>query len=234
MTGFYDVSRGCMSLDDVRRRLVRAFERALGSLKELPEGRGLATMATVLIYGPPDAPMMKSDILPRLNYYHHRSSNAVEIFTIAYNERGGDNDPMPLFDDEGFANAIAELERATKWKYSGQTDMLFLASTLDMVRRPTGSILPSVRFVFEEVVCLCLERVVADKAISSGAGLIEEIIRASSHRSKGEFVSEVATALAAQNAKKGLINWVAGLLKLDAVALQNVGTVLANDLRPST
>lgn len=205
MTAFYGVSRGCMGLEDVRRRLGTQFSRTLGNLKELHEGHRLAMMPTVLIYGPPNSPAMKNDVLPRLDYYHHRSSSAVEIFTIGYNERGNDDDPMPLFDDESFASAIREIEEKTSWRYSGQTDLLFLASELDIVRTPTGFVLPSVRFLFSEVVCLCLEKAVTDKAISSSAGLIEEIVRASSQKSKGEFISEVATALARRNAKKGLI-----------------------------
>jgi hypothetical protein len=231
MAEFFGVNHNCMDLDDVRRRLLRKYKKIFGDLSNLPDGPVAAKMAVALIYGQPTAPAMAKDLLPRLNYIHHRSADALEIFTIGYLERGAEDDPMPLFDDSAFVRAVEELERETDWRYSGETDLIFLASSLKITRDEHGDIMPEIALEFDHVVCLCLEKAIAQKTVSSGAGLIEDIVRASANGNKLHFVMELSGVLAARHAKTGFVKWLAGLVKIDADALRNYSSSMTADLR---
>lgn len=242
MVEFYGVVRGGGSMDmsGLGQRLLDVYKKRLG---ELPRDKEqiLGNLPIVLIYGRPESPAMKSEIMPGLQYLHARSGELFEIALMGYEHRSqylGDleeleNPAAALYEPQVFASAVRDLETKTTWSYSGQTDFIFVMSSLHMERK-YNSIMPEVKFDFSSSVSLCLEISIANKLIPSASWLLEEVTRATDPSERANPVSAVSSALAIRNAKAGFLKWIASLLKIDADALRNVGSSVAVDVRRGT
>jgi hypothetical protein len=117
------------------------------------------------VLGRPDNKVVKDEILPRLDYWHHRSGTAVDFVCLGFSER---SDETP--DGRAFAQIVRMLERHFSWKYSGETDLLVFNGRYDTL---SGQAV----FDLTQGVALTLERALEAKAISSVGALMEDLFR---------------------------------------------------------
>jgi hypothetical protein len=238
MNSFYDVTSGGMDLSSLKNRLTSVYKRRLGELPK-DEEKIIGSLPVALIYGRPECPAMKNEIIPALKYLNARSGNLFEIALMGYNHKGncGTDTDTPegwaevLYDAEHFSNSVKDLETSTTWKYSGQTDFVFVMSSLHMEMWNNQFIAPEVKLDFSLSVSLCLETAISNKLIPSASWLLEEVTRAADPGLPHGVVDAVSQALVARSAKAGFVKWIAGLLKIDTDSLRNVGSGIAIDVR---
>lgn len=124
----------------------------------------------------------KEEILPNLGYFHHRSASFVDFFCIGYDTFSGHDagettyQPVAVVDDVQWRFSPAEfnssrgmIEAHTKWRYSGETDLL-----LAVARKTPGG---SARIDYSTVIACNLEEMVKDNAISTVRAFFEKIFR---------------------------------------------------------
>lgn len=124
----------------------------------------------------------KDEVLPNLDYFHHRSGLFVDFFCIGYGTHPGEHDvtekPQPVavvdnaqwrFSARQFNNCRAQLEADPKWKYSGETDLL-----LAVARKPKDG----AAYLDCSCVIACnLEEMAKDGAIQSIRAFFEKVFQ---------------------------------------------------------
>ena len=135
-----------------------------------------------LLFCMPASKPGKDEILPNLDYFHHRSALFVDFFCIGYGtELGADagrNGSQPVavvdnaewrFTPSEFNACRAEIEGHTKWRFSGETDLL-----LAVARKPKNG---SATLDYSSVIACNLEEMIRDNAIPSVRGFFEKIFQ---------------------------------------------------------
>lgn len=132
-----------------------------------------------LLFCHPGAALTQSEILPHLTHFHLRSDLGADFYCMGY---GADWPPHHyvdntvvakaagqtwLFSEQAFSEAIDELQQQTRWKYSGECELVLLAA----VAKPG---LP-VRLSHESAIVCHLEAMLADGAISSARAFFNSI-----------------------------------------------------------
>lgn len=124
------------SYEIVCRELAKAFERR--------RYRGKIRMVG-LLFARPESSLAASEILPHLEYYHHRSGDHIDFFCAGYGkywENSRDEFPdqrlVSRVKDENWLYSSAkfnafreEVERMTRWRYSGGSDLLLTNGRYD-------------------------------------------------------------------------------------------------------
>ena len=122
-----------------------------------------------IIFGRPHCKVIKDDISPNLGEYHLRSSDFLEIFCVGF--IGGDEEfrPVDSFDAHAFLRATDSFEDRSKWRYSGETDLLLLNAYWHPQRK-------SAVLDFTTVVCVTLERALDRGVIQSVPAFIHDLL----------------------------------------------------------
>lgn len=167
--------------------------KALYSIPELMEdlksgfpdgkdGKVVFKLANIVIAHPADK-LAKSQIIPKLNYVHHRSEDdSLDFFYAGMipeskKEKYLDDELMKMpkvgkeqwyFSDYMFVQMIKFFEQNINWKYQSGSDMLIFNYTVQ-----NGD----VRFLWDTSLLLNLEQAVERKAIPSVSRFIESLIR---------------------------------------------------------
>jgi hypothetical protein len=128
------------------------------------------TRPVAIIFGRPHNKVIKEDILPNLSEYHLRSGDFLEIFCVGFLETLGEFMPVDPFDANAFLRGTDSFEDRTKWRYSGETDLLLLNSYWHPKRK--RAVLD-----FTTVICFTLERVLEEKVIKSVPSFIQDLLR---------------------------------------------------------
>jgi hypothetical protein len=164
------------------------------------EGNRQAVRMTGLLAAPPDVELVRSELLPRLGYFHSRSGEDIHVFCGGYGaywapgqppdtrvactaphprEAGGEGRPVDwLFSDSYFNQFREEIEARSGWEYSGETDLILA----DAVYHPEATQLQekaSLDFRFAVVVRLAQAKDLAEaagKRFTVGA-FLEDICR---------------------------------------------------------
>lgn len=131
-----------------------------------------------LLFAPPHAPLAKEEIVRSLDYFHHRSKNHIDFFCAGYSrcgitsgERPVTSDDSPwVFSNEAFERFRRDIERRSRWQYSGETDLLLMNG-----RR--GNDEESAYLDFSSAVVCDLERMKQDGAIHSVRRFLEGVFR---------------------------------------------------------
>lgn len=134
-----------------------------------------------LLFASPHAPLAKTEIIPRLNYYHHRSGEHINFFCAGYAEgwpgkqidgRTYDKTEKEgwVFSDEKFNDLRREIESMSRWKYSGDTDLILTNAHYDHGSR-------SAYLDFSAAIVCKLDEMKSDGAIASVASFFEDIFR---------------------------------------------------------
>lgn len=133
-----------------------------------------------ILFCNPKTEFCKKEILESLSYLHHRSGNAINIFCCGYGahwpeEKYPDLEQVTkiegvdwLYSDKAFVSVVKDFEEKTKWRYSGENELLLL----DVI----PSLEPKVLNINNAIVCN-LEQMKKDDAFSSVRSLFEKLIR---------------------------------------------------------
>jgi hypothetical protein len=122
-----------------------------------------------IIFGRPHNKVIKEDILPNLSEYHLRSGEFLEIFCVGFLEAEGEFRSVDPFDAHAFLRATDSFEDKTKWRYSGETDLLLMNSYWQPKRK--RAVLD-----FTTVICFTLERALETKVIKSVPSFIQDLL----------------------------------------------------------
>jgi hypothetical protein len=139
-----------------------------------------------ILFCNPNTDFCKKEILASLSYLHHRSKEHINIFCCGYGAYWPEHKYPDLnvvtnisgtdwcYSDNAFVEAIEAFENTTKWKYSGENELLLLDVS------PSSDV--SNLNINSAIVCN-LERMKSDKAFSSVRSLLEDVIRYASSTS---------------------------------------------------
>lgn len=135
-----------------------------------------------ILFCMPTSKAGKDEVLPNLDYFHQRSALFVDFFCIGYGTHPGDDavseKPQPVavvdnaqwqFSPREFNSCRARLEAGTKWKYSGETDLL-----LAVARKPRDG---AAYIDYSCAIACNLEEMVRDSAIQSIRAFFEKIFQ---------------------------------------------------------
>jgi hypothetical protein len=133
----------------------------------------------IILFCNPSTPFARDELLPSLNYFHKRSKQYINIFCCGFGAFGSESDYPDMekvgkvdgndwfYSDEAFVNVVEEFEARTKWKYSGENELLLL----DVVKNNDSDDLT----IGNTLVCN-LEIMHKDKAFTSVRSLMEKLI----------------------------------------------------------
>jgi hypothetical protein len=151
------------NLKEVRMELNRTF-REYPNIKNRMIG---------FLFARPKSSLAKSQIIPNLEYFHHRSGNNIDFFRAGYGKYWeGIRSEIPdqiavtfesqinwLFSNLKFNEFRREIEKNTSWNYSGSSDLIlcnaYLNSNQDSVIN------------FSQVYCCDLEKMINNQVILS-------------------------------------------------------------------
>jgi hypothetical protein len=138
-----------------------------------------------VLFAPAGASITKSEILPRLDDFHHRSGNNIDFFCAGYGaywpagwvpdeevvatttDQYG-NTTEWKYSSKYFNDLLTDVRKqAKKWRYSGEVDLLLLNAYPGFEGKA--------RLDFSTTVALMISRLKADKAIESAPELFEDI-----------------------------------------------------------
>ena len=135
-----------------------------------------------LLFGQPEAPLVKSEIIPSIAYFHHRSGKNISFYCGGY----GSNWPDHHFPDQQQVAVIdqktwfyspwcfnkfrEEIKSQTKWTYSGEVDLILTNAKLDRSSK-------LVQLDFTSTIVCNLVRMKHDSAISTVGSFFEKIFR---------------------------------------------------------
>ncbi|MDO6650732.1 hypothetical protein Q4540_19810 [Pseudoalteromonas carrageenovora] len=137
----------------------------------------------------PNSQFCKDEILESLSYFHHRSKEHIDIFCCGYGAYWPENKYLDLktvtridgvewsYSDHSFVAALEDFESKTKWRYSGENELLLLDVS--------PSVEPDELNINSALVCN-LEQMKKDGAFSSVRALFESIIRYSANNGEGD------------------------------------------------
>lgn len=133
----------------------------------------------VVLFCNPSTPFARDELVPSLNYFHKRSKEYINIFCCGFGAFGSKSDYPDIqkvgkidsddwfYSDEAFVNVVEEFEERTKWKYSGENELLLL----DVVKNRESNDL-----TIENAIVCNLEQMHKDKAFTSVRSLMEKLI----------------------------------------------------------
>jgi hypothetical protein len=153
------------SYESICQKLTRAFrkERYHGNVRMVG-----------LLFAQPGRLLVDSEIIPSLNYYHHRSGDHIDFFCAGYGIDEGD-DYRPVgnnwkYNACKFNDFRKKIEGMTSWEYSGQTDLILTNARYDPEMR-TGYL------DFRSSIVCDLETMKQVNAIQSAGEFFERIFR---------------------------------------------------------
>jgi hypothetical protein len=133
-----------------------------------------------ILFCNPKTDFCKNEILNSLNYFHHRSKQYINFFCCGYGAYWSKNKYPDLqivtkvdrvnwsYSDNAFVSVVEDFENRTRWRYSGENELLLL------------DVIPSINKnelnINNAIVCN-LEKMKKDNAFSSVRSFFEDIIR---------------------------------------------------------
>ncbi|MFC7297051.1 hypothetical protein [Herminiimonas aquatilis] len=206
-------------LDNIKQKPKRIFtldsaHPSAGELMQRLNERDEKSFIGIL-FANPHIPYVRNEILSSLEYFHHRSGGNFDFYCCGYGAYWPENQYSDqkivtsvdgvdwFFSQQSFAEVVTSFEECTKWKYSGETELLLL----DVNKSKTTKTKP----VIDSAVILNLELMQQDKAITSARSLFEKIIRfAKDKDGRGAF--EFSDAAGIDSAKQTIKTAILGLL----------------------
>jgi hypothetical protein len=209
------------SLAGVRHDLEHRFER---------DGFHTNAVKMVgLLLARPQSALARSEIVPNLPYFHHRAGKHIHFFCVGYGgywppehvpdaENVVPIDHVPdaenvvtidqtewLYSDQSFNWFRAELEAATRWRYSGGTDLVLTNAVWDAELR-------SADLDFTSALAMNLEQAVADGAVPDVARWFESIFQFAEHNTDDDPTWGFGVSAGLVAARSGLVSAILSLL----------------------
>ena len=109
-----------------------------GMLQELKDGfenryRRKDVNITGILFARPESRFATAEILPHIDYWHHRSDNYTDFFCPGYFSKNVYGDTQPIltvggdpwfFSNYALSEFLEKLEKQTTWRYSGGCELL--------------------------------------------------------------------------------------------------------------
>ena len=177
----------------------------------------------------PELSLANSQIIPNLDYYHHRSGKNTDFFFAGYGQYWeGLIQEIPdqvkvtsgrsinwLFSLERFNEFREELERNTNWNYSGSIDLLLCNASRQ--KRDDGFI------DFSNFFYCDLEKMINDKVIISIERLFENIFKYAESPNETNPAANFIVTRDIEGIKKTLTKIINGLLnKVAGIELEGI------------
>jgi hypothetical protein len=180
-----------------------------------------------VLFAPPTAPLARDELIPRLEEYHARSANNIDLFWAGYGRYWGPlapedeqaattDDPPWLFSQTLFEGFRTQMETETDWRYSGEVDLLLLNARYDDTRETVDLRLTGIP-VFR------LAQAKADGAIFSVSSLLQELFRYAEHQSGTDPAWGFFAKESKRNIGEALVEVVLSAVKADLRALWKRG-----------
>ncbi len=135
---------------------------------------------TGLIFAHLDSPFAKAEIIPFIDYWHHRSDNVTDFFCAGFGSGGPSDSPRDKFpvaeirhdkwwySSQYFTEFVRDIEAETNWKHSGGTDIIIATARYD---QSTGT----ASLDFRSAIAIDLDEAKKDEAIKSTPHLMQSI-----------------------------------------------------------
>lgn len=150
-----------------------------------------------LLFVRPQSPLARDEILPSLDYFHHRSANEIDFFCAGYGaywEKRQEMFPDQLvvnsgtyhnwlFSAQWFNKFRHEVEHSSSWQYSGATDLILTNAVYDLSNKTAD-------LDFSKAIVFPLDKMKYNGAIYSVEMFFEDIIRFAEHCSSVDPTSE--------------------------------------------
>ena len=181
-----------------------SYKEMIEKINENYLSRGLSNDYIGILLTRPDLDSGQC-ILNSLDYYHHLTGPAVNFYLPGYGAYWGDNYPDKeifakidgtewFFSNKHFVDFTKQLERNTKWMYSGESELMLLP-------------LINGEIVFDKILVFYLDDMLRDNAIKSIPSFIQQLARLFESKST---LNEIHMSLAKDNAidliKKIILN----------------------------
>ncbi|WP_300384675.1 hypothetical protein [Clostridium sp.] len=175
-----------------------------GMMQDLKEKHGDESIVTVgILIGNANCNFVKEYILSKINQYHHRSNSDIDFYFPGYGAYwngyfGAEeivckvNNVDWLYSDKLLFDFINVLETKSKYKYSGETDLI-------LINYKNGEL------DFSEVMVFWLDRMQRDGVIYSPANFFETVFRMFKDRMS---VYEASDRLAIKGIGRCIINMI--------------------------
>jgi hypothetical protein len=168
-----------------------------------------------LLFAPPYTDVGKENLAPRLGYLDGRSGQHIHFFCAGYGGYAFADDLQTIgelrydngvvipwgFSQRKFLTFVNELEDATSWKYSGESDLILADPDL----------------AFDDCIVFDIETMVKDGAIDSPARLFEAIIKYARDKketaSAGGFSDRKGVGLLGDAAMEGILTMIPSPLR---------------------
>lgn len=133
-----------------------------------------------LLFAPPHSEFADKAIVPRMNWYHVRADYHLFVYCVGYGAYLPKDEFPDLIDatkiqgvtwqysDIVFDELRKEIQKRTKWKYSGEVDFLLVTAVWDAKRQQT-------EIDFSQSMVIVPDQAILDKAIKSFSQLFERL-----------------------------------------------------------
>jgi len=164
----------------IRLMVVDSVEPAAREIMAEVNSKTRKHSLVAILFCNPSTAFCKSEILGSLSYFHHRSKQAINIFCCGYGaywpeEKYPDLVPAVKIDgeqwyysDNALVAVLEEFEKKTKWKFSGENELLLLDVS------PSAN---SAELKINNALVCNLEQMKRDKAFTSVRSFFEGLIR---------------------------------------------------------
>jgi hypothetical protein len=165
-----------------------------------------------LLFAQPNS-FTKDEILASIDYFHIRSGSTMDFFCIGYQDHPNPPNLTSLTTVNGqewffnpliFNNLRMEIQTKTKWRYSGNVELVLFNSYLDENN--------DLEVDFSDAISIDLRKAKDDKLISSVGEVIEKIIETAENISTENPSKEMSFKLIGNTGKKSLVNILFNLL----------------------
>ncbi len=169
-----------------------------------------------LLFAPPDSNLGNSEIIKSLDYFHHRSGDAIDFYCAGYRRYGEGRQPVVerevsagsdpwIFNVIEFEAMRKETQKSSFWKYSGEADLILLN-----VRK--GESGQDAILDWSSAICCDLEKMKGDKAIASVRRFFEDTFRFADGYNGSDPVWDLSDQQGIKKVKSGLRSFILSFL----------------------
>jgi hypothetical protein len=135
---------------------------------------------TGIIFAIPDSPFAKEEILPHIDYWHHRSDNVTDFFCAGFGHGPAahrDKARVAMirnaewwFSASCFNKFVREIEARSSWKHSGGTEIIITTVRYDALVKKAS-------LDFRSAIAIDLDQASKDEAIPSAPHLMQSVFQ---------------------------------------------------------
>jgi hypothetical protein len=181
-----------------------------------PDGEAGSIRMVGLLFAPAEVRLARDEIVPSLDHFHHRSGNHIDFFCAGYSRYGFTPGERPVTNDEppwmfslnAFHRFQQEIERLSRWRYSGEADLLLMNGI-------PGNDDGKASLDFNSAIVCDLDGMIRDKAILSVRRFFEDVFRFAEEANTTDPTWGFSDTMGARTADSALKRVILSLLPKD-------------------